>query len=332
MKMGKVMKQDFISVVMSTYNEPEKLLRQAIESIINQTYENFEFIIILDNPYNNEILRVVEEYALQDHRIRMIRHQKNQGLTRSLNEGIKAAKGNLIARMDADDISAPARLEVELRALRERKLDLVAASKKNIDEGNQELGTFINDFSPKRIRKLLPYDNSINHPSVLVRKAVMKKLGGYREIASCEDYDLWIRMLCSGCRMAILPEVLLYYRVRKESITRTDKYKQYISERFIRKMYKLSRRKKRPVFLSEEEYQIFYENSLLLYHDKSRFNQAYAYLYCGFEALKLGNKKLCVNNIMKAIRTDRRMVNLILERVQYHVRKKVVCRFYKEKG
>lgn len=321
------MDDNLISVIMSTYNESEPILRQAIESVQNQTHKHFEFLIILDNPCNKEIRKIVEAYAKEDCRIRILHHENNQGLTKSLNEGIAKAKGNLIARMDADDIVMPQWLEIELEALEKRDLDFVAASKKNIDEKNQDLGTFINHLPPDKIRKLLPYDNSVNHSTVLMKKEKVEQLGGYRNIISCEDYDLWIRMLCSGCKMAILPDVLVYYRVRKQSITRMDKYQQYLSEQFIRKMYRDFQKRKRNSFLSMKNYKEFCQRNQLSAAQKKRFNCAYIFLYSAFEGLKLGKKKIFLQNMVKAVRIDRRMLKLTLERVMYHVRKQMVYRW-----
>lgn len=320
------MDDNLISVVMSTYNETEPILRQAIESVQNQTYKNFEFLIILDNPHNEQIQKIVEAYAKEDCRIRILHHEKNQGLTQSLNEGIAKAEGSLIARMDADDIVMPEWIEIELNALKKRDLDFVAASKKNIDEQNQDLGTFINHLSPDKMRKLLPYDNSVNHSTVLMKKEKAEQLGGYRNILSCEDYDLWIRMLCSGCKMAVLPDVLVYYRVRKQSITRMDKYQQYLSEQFIRKMYRKSQKRKRNKFLSMKSYREFCQRNQLSAAQKKRFNYAYVFLYAAFEGLKLGKKKVFLQNMVKAVRIDRRMLKLTIERVMYHVRKQIICR------
>lgn len=318
------MDDNLISVIMSTYNESEPILRQAIESVQSQTYKNFEFLIILDNPDNEEIYKIVEIYAKKDKRIQIIRHKKNQGLPKSLNEGIEKANGQLIARMDADDIVMSEWLEIELEALKKRNLDFVAASKKNIGEKNQDLGTFINDFSPDKMQRLLPYDNSISHSTVLMKKEKIKQLGGYREILSCEDYDLWIRMLCSGCRMAILPNVLIYVRIRKESITRTDKYQQYLSKKFIQKMYHDFQKKKIGKFLSIRDYHVFCKKNQLSKKEKERFNQAYVFLYYSFECLKMGRKNEFFKNFLKAIRIDRKMINLVIERVMYHARKQMV--------
>ena len=100
-----------VSVIMATYKEPENLLRQAIESILNQSYKDFEFIIILDNPGNKEHIEIVKSYQKQDSRIRFYINEKNAGLTATLNRGIELSRGKYICRMDADDISMPERIQ-----------------------------------------------------------------------------------------------------------------------------------------------------------------------------------------------------------------------------
>ena len=109
-----MMTKDLISVVMSNYNTDELYLRASIESILNQTYKNFEFIIVDDCSSDNSV-SVIESY--DDKRIKLIKNPKNMGLTKSLNIAIKAAKGEFIARMDADDISLPQRFEKQVEFL-----------------------------------------------------------------------------------------------------------------------------------------------------------------------------------------------------------------------
>ncbi len=312
---------------MSTYNESEQMLKQSIESILNQNYKVFEFIIILDNPENKLIRAIVENYRDMDDRIFIVYHKCNMGLTYSLNEGIRIAKGELIARMDADDIASEHRLQIEYEAIVVGKLDLVAASKENIDENGNSLGMFINDFTPERLRRLLPFDNSINHPSVLMKKSVVQELGGYRDIAGGEDYDLWIRMLLNDCKMAILSDRLIYYRVRSDSITRMDKYKQYVSECFVKKMYRDCQGSADKKSLSMEDYYNFCEQNKLSEEDICKFNEAYACLYKGFENMKKGGKIAAFTKIIQAIKKDRKMLVMVVERMKYHVRKKVVCRW-----
>ena len=116
---------DKVSIVMSTYNERLDHLSLAIESIIKQTYKNIEFIILLDNPQNRSIKRLVQSYAEKDYRIKIIANKKNIGLTASLNKGFRLASGNYFARMDADDISDCERIDYELIYLKKENVDLV---------------------------------------------------------------------------------------------------------------------------------------------------------------------------------------------------------------
>ena len=106
-----------ISVIMSVYNEPLDWVQESIDSILQQTFGNFEFIIINDNPNNKELFDFLITNKIKDNRIIIINNDENIGLTKSLNKGLERAKGEYIARMDADDISLPERLEKQINFL-----------------------------------------------------------------------------------------------------------------------------------------------------------------------------------------------------------------------
>ena len=126
-----------VSVLMSIYNERIEWIKQSVESILNQTYKDFEFIIVIDNPEMDlECRKYLEKRTYEDARIKLIWNEKNIGLAQSLNKGIKIAKGEYLARMDADDISLSDRLEMELEYLNKTKCDLVSTNKINIDEND----------------------------------------------------------------------------------------------------------------------------------------------------------------------------------------------------
>ncbi|MEW8956830.1 glycosyltransferase family 2 protein, partial [Clostridium sp.] len=110
-----------ISIIMAAYNETRQWLSKAIESILNQSYRDFEFIIILDNPKNQELKDLITEYLKKDGRIKFFINEENLGLIKSLNKGIKEAKGEYIGRMDADDICYLNRLQVQLDFLESNK-------------------------------------------------------------------------------------------------------------------------------------------------------------------------------------------------------------------
>ena len=113
------------SVIMATYKESIECLKQSIESIINQTYNDFEFIIILDNPDNKEHIAFINDYVCKDERIKFYINDKNMGLTNTLNRGLELAEGKYICRMDADDISELYRMEHQKKYLEENDFDLI---------------------------------------------------------------------------------------------------------------------------------------------------------------------------------------------------------------
>ncbi|MDV2577039.1 glycosyltransferase [Lactiplantibacillus plantarum] len=129
-----------ISVVMSVYNERPEQVRQSVEAILGQTYLPTEFIIVLDNPNQNDLKALLQTYDQQNDIIKLVFNWENIGLAASLNKAIKLANGELIARMDADDISEPKRLELELRELKRRSLDLVSGNIVYIDESGSVTG------------------------------------------------------------------------------------------------------------------------------------------------------------------------------------------------
>ncbi len=315
------MKQ-LISVIMCTYNEEQEELIQAIQSILNQTYGCFELLIVLDNPDNQLIRELVFYYAQKDSRIRVIENRQNLGVARSSNRAWRMAKGQYIAKMDADDIASPQRLEKELKTLLERKLDFIAASKRNIDEQGRQLGLFVNSLDSDQIRLLLPYDNLVTQSTVLMKKSVLKALNGYMNLPSCEDYDLWLRMMCSGYRMAILPDILVDYRVRQNSITRTDYYKQYLSDCFVRSMC-CSYRKSHKLWTINDFHQYIKKRRPTL-KKKQRFNHCYWLYYKGMEARKIGKYRDCVCCLLTGILQDPRVMALLIRKLMFHIRKKII--------
>ncbi len=315
------MKQ-LISVIMCTYNEGQKELAQAIQSILSQTYTCFELLIVLDNPENQLIRELVFSYAQKDHRIRVVENKRNMGVAKSTNRAWKMAKGKYIAKMDADDIASPQRLERELEVLLERKLDFVAASKRNIDEQGNQLGFFVNSLNPDQVRLLLPYDNLVNQSTVLMKKSVLKELNGYTNLPSCEDYDLWLRMMCSGYRMAILPDIFVDYRVRQNSITRTDHYKQYLSDCFVRRMCHAYRRSHK--LWTIDDFRQYIKKRRPDLQKKRRFNHCYGLYYKGMEARKVGRYRDFICYVLTGTLQEPRVMALLIRKLMFHIRKKIV--------
>ena len=231
-----------ISVIMSTYKEDERLLRESIESILNQTYSDFEYIIILDYPDNDVHKSVIEEYALKDDRIHFYINEKNMGLTDSLNRGLSLCHGEYIARMDADDISLPDRLERQMKYLEKNHYDLIGGITEMINENGSLLYSIKSvPTDPKKINKALRYSQCIAHPTWLGKKEVFETLNGYRNMPLCEDYDFTLRAVLNGFVISNLNEAVLKYRMTSNSISRSNLFEQYLYMSYITNEYKNNR-------------------------------------------------------------------------------------------
>ena len=227
-----------VSIIMSTHKEEEIFLRQAIESILNQSYKDFEYIIILDNPDNNLHIRIIKEYANLDKRIKFYVNEKNMGLTASLNKGLGLAKGKYICRMDADDISINKRIENQKRYLEENNYDLIGGISQMIDENGKSIYSIKKvPTNMDKIKKALRYNQIISHPTWFGKKEVFEKLNGYRNMPLCEDYDFTLRAVLNGYKISNIDETVLKYRMTSSSISRSNLYEQYLFARFITKKY-----------------------------------------------------------------------------------------------
>lgn len=227
-----------ISVIMSVYNEKSIYVEKAIDSILNQTYSDLEIVIVLDSPDNETLLKILKEYTHKDARVKLLINDKNIGLAMSLNRAIEVAHGEYLARMDADDISKPERLERELEYLINNGLDVVSCVADKIDENGNVWGE-IKPFNnrPEVIKDLLEIQNVIIHPTVLMRTDIIKSVGGYRNFPSCQDYDLWLRLITTNYKIGIINENLFQFRKHRDSVTATRRYNQILNEKYIREMY-----------------------------------------------------------------------------------------------
>ena len=226
------------SVIMATYKESIECLKQSIESIINQTYNDFEFIIILDNPDNKEHIAFINDYVCKDERIKFYINDKNMGLTNTLNRGLELAEGKYICRMDADDISELYRMEHQKKYLEENDFDLIGGISQMIDEDGNTIYSIKKvptDF--KKIKKCIKYNQVISHPTWFGKKKVFDKLNGYRNMPLCEDYDFTLRAILQGFKISNVNESVLKYRMTKDSISRSNLFEQYLFARYITKQY-----------------------------------------------------------------------------------------------
>lgn len=222
-KLKGVVKDPVISVVMAVYNGQE-YLRESIESILAQTYKNFEFIIINDGS-TDSTREIVLSY--DDPRICLIDNEENMGLTRSLNKGLRIARGEYIARMDADDISMLNRFESQIDFLNHhRDYAAVGTFLKVINEDSKVVSTIEKPIQHADIREFLNRDNCIGHGSAMIRKTCLQNVGFYDEsIEKSQDYELWLR-ISQNYKLANIPQYLYMWRNHKENISEKHRNEQ----------------------------------------------------------------------------------------------------------
>ena len=211
-----------LSVIMSVYNEPIVWIQQAVVSILNQSFRDFEFIIVLDNPNGDEQISLLEHYQKIDSRIVLLYNAENIGLAASLNKAIKVSSGRYIARMDADDIAMPERFQKQLDYLNQHQDIQVCGTwaKRFGNLPRLSYKKFKFPVSPEQARIFSLFASPLVHPSVMVRAEVMKEYLYNSELRKAQDYDLWCRLLCNDVNVASLPLYLIRYRVTAKSLVK----------------------------------------------------------------------------------------------------------------
>jgi len=210
---------------MSVHNG-ERYLEKAIESILGQTFTNFEFIIV-DDGSTDSSFSIIQTYAAKDQRIRFA-SQTNKGLTKTLNQMLNQAQGDLIARIDADDIALPERLERQVAFLqREPDVVCVGSSLDWIDEKGRFIAHCPMPQSNNELQQLMLGGISmLHHPCAMFRRLGVLQVGGYDEsLKTSADLDLWLKLGEIG-KLANLPETLMLYRLHPHSITNSKQVQQ----------------------------------------------------------------------------------------------------------
>lgn len=210
------MKNPKISVLMPVYNA-EKYLGVALQSILDQSFRDFEFIIIDDGSTDNS-LRIIKEYAVKDKRIVVLRSDKNLRTTKTLNKGLRLAKGKYVVRMDADDWSYPDRLQKQFEFMEKHKEVGVSGGAIEVCDRNLKvLNVRKYPISDSEARKIIFRYSPFAHPATIWIKAMLDKVGGYNEnIPLSQDYELYFR-IGKICKFANLDSVLLKLRVHDDS-------------------------------------------------------------------------------------------------------------------
>jgi Glycosyltransferases involved in cell wall biogenesis len=202
-----------ISVIMAVRN-CAPYLAESIDSILNQTFEDFEFIIV-DDSSTDATPQILADYAARDARIRILRNEQNLKLAASLNIALRVVRAPLIARMDGDDWSYPERLEKQYAFMKTNSQVTVCGTWLACYETGE---LWKRPIAHSDISAQMLFNSSIVHPSVMIYRDTLKNIGGYDEtMPLAQDYDLWARLaLCSDTQFANIPQVLLRYRVYPE--------------------------------------------------------------------------------------------------------------------
>lgn len=225
---------------MSIYNESGSQIHESVSSILNQTFADFELIIVCDNPNRDDIDKIMSLY--QDERIKLEYNEKNIGLAMSMNRAATMAKSDVFARMDADDIAYPTRLEEEYQVIMSENVDLIFTNFTYIDNQSADIIDKHHSF-PSKLKEMIPSEEIalrpalIHHPTVMMRRGMFEKVGGYRDFPCAQDADLWMRMQEAGAKFYLLNKPLMKYRINPNSTTVRKYFKQQLTVHYI---YKLS--------------------------------------------------------------------------------------------
>ena len=211
------------SVLMSVYHkEKAEFLKQSMESIWNQTYPTDNFVLVCDGVLTKELQQVIarQKQKYQD-KLEVLKLPESVGLGKALNYGMGHCKHNIVARMDSDDISKPKRMEMQLKAMEERRVVIVGSAVEEFTDTTLHV-TAVRKMpeNSEEIKRFAAKRNPFNHPVVMYQKDAVEAVGGYLDCPFFEDYYLWGRMLKAGYQGYNIPESLLYMRAGQDMYQR----------------------------------------------------------------------------------------------------------------
>ncbi len=210
--MDKILTPPHVTVLLSVYNG-ERFLAEAIDSILCQSYKNYEFIII-DDASTDSTAEILKRYEREDSRIKIVTNAVNLRLAASLNKGISLASGELIARMDADDVSLPGRLEKQVAFMQANPNVSVCGTALSVYDSPSTV--WLPPLDNDSIRAMLFFESCLYHPTVVMRKRLFNNFSYSSSMLPAEDYDLWSRMAQkTEILFANLPVPLLRYRINE---------------------------------------------------------------------------------------------------------------------
>ena len=280
-------KKGLISIILPVYNG-EKYIGESVSSILNQSFKNFELLVLNDGSIDGsrDIIK-----GFNDPRIQLVDNEENLGLTKTLNKGLKLCSGEYVARMDADDICLPNRLQVQFDFLEKNSEVDVVGSNFRI------LGTKTTSAYPdedNKIKLKLNFENALAHPTVMFRQAIAQKFSYPSNVLHCEDWLFWSELAANDIQFANLNEVLLEYRMEGQNISVINNDSK--RERFLN-AYHIILNRLYTAELSKEELNLHFE--LCTGHVNSDVNRLKDYVEKLNLALK--EKSFAANDIQDAI-------------------------------
>lgn len=224
-----------VSIIMGVYNcRNFELLEKSIDSIIKQSYTDFEFLICNDGS-TNDTLKYLKKFEDRDERIKILTYEKNQGLNYALNICLKEAKGEYIARQDDDDISNYRRLEKEVTFLDANEEYAIVGTLADIFDDTGVWGIYNNPEKP--LKNDFYWNSPFMHPTIMIRKEAYDTVGGYRiarETRRCEDIDLFMRMYAAGYKGYNIQEKLYSYRMINDPKVKYRSMKYRVDEAIVK--------------------------------------------------------------------------------------------------
>jgi glycosyltransferase involved in cell wall biosynthesis len=304
-----------LSVLMPVYNG-ENFIESAIRSVLNQTFSDFDFIIVDDGSTDNS-RKIVQQYAQKDSRIKGIYLDKNIGFSGVLNLGLTGIDTQWVARIDADDIWYSTKLEKQMTFLQKNKdYFLVASWVDYIDKNGKIIGESKEDYTEwEKVKKRYKQNKAVVfcHSSIIYDRNLVVSIGGYRkQFWPCEDADLWNRLLESGGKMVIYPEILTAYRIHGESISVAGQHEMNSRYRYAKFCMKERRSgKEEPTY---EEYMAINQRLIKRANNYRKDMSKYYYKMGVFAYSKKGYLNFIGYMLLSAIFNPLRMVSIILKK------------------
>lgn len=231
-----------IAVLMTAYNEEKEWVCESVDSVLGQTYGDLHLYVLLDNPENDALKDLLKNYEEKDSRVSFFVNEKNLGLVKSLNKLLGIVTEKYIARMDADDICEPDRLEMEMKFLTDNNLDFVMTDCSFLyPNGERGCGQSLPALIGEVFNEASAYGNVSLHNTWLMKKEVYASLNGYRNVRFCEDYDFVLRAIQHKFAIGRMSEETVVYRLREGSVSSLNAKEQFEKARLLRYMYRKGR-------------------------------------------------------------------------------------------